>query len=82
VVKLLRMPFAGAYTGDTIHHRGKTYLVNNQSLIAAVDDETFDFMVRDGRSGCLPVEDPIGPGELIDCPCCRYRWRRQPKKEE
>jgi hypothetical protein len=80
-MKLLRMPI-GPGQGDTVSHGKGSWLVNNQSGIVALPDFVADFMLEDKRSGGIEVTDPPGDGELIECPCCHFRFRRQPKEKE
>ena len=67
---------------ETITHGAQGWVVNNGSWIVEVPDEIARFMLADGRSGCLPVEDPPGEGPIITCPCCHFAWREQPKQPE
>jgi hypothetical protein len=67
---------------DTISHGGQVWVVSNSSGLVLLPDEVANFMLQDGRSGCVLVEDPPGPGELLRCPCCHHAWRRTSESEE
>jgi hypothetical protein len=57
-------------------------VISNSSWIVEVPDHVADFMLQDGRSGCVLVEDSKGKGPIITSPCCHFAWREQQKEEK
>ena len=62
---------------DSVTHGEQGWIPNSHSHIVEVPDDVGRFMLADGRSGCVLVEDPE-PGEIV-CPCCHHAWK--PEKE-
>jgi hypothetical protein len=81
-MKLLRFqPGAPGAEANTIGHGTETWVTSNSSWIVEVPDHVADFMLADGRSGAVMVEDPPpvkgmkGGGAIVRCPCCHHAWR-------
>jgi hypothetical protein len=61
---------------DEINHGGVRYIVSNISWIVEVPDHVGHFMLHDGRSGVIRLEEPEG-NDVVSCPHCGFAFAKE-----
>ena len=57
-------------SSEPVCHGTESYAVSNVDWTVLVPDHVAGFMLEDGRSGCVLVEDPHDHPQAVTCPHC------------
>ena len=60
---------------DSVTHGQDGYIVSNLDWTVEVPDEVGRFMLQDGKSGAVLIEDEPEP-ELLTCPKCGHTFSK------